>query len=255
MGRDHIRCRHRRFFCISIHAPRVGRDQCRLGTVAVCRISIHAPRVGRDEEFAFRLRDLKISIHAPRVGRDPVLHGTRLTSRYFNPRAPCGARLFTLKWSTAEVKISIHAPRVGRDSLAPEENTDEEEISIHAPRVGRDSRAGTLMHIYTAFQSTRPVWGATIPNYWENTGRQFQSTRPVWGATICRICLSRVPSNFNPRAPCGARPTKAFALLVTFAISIHAPRVGRDQALTMARRICKIFQSTRPVWGATPLRI
>ena len=79
-------------------------------------ISIHAPRVGRDEEFAFRLRDLKISIHAPRVGRDPVLHGTRLTSRYFNPRAPCGARLFTLKWSTAEVKISIHAPRVGRDA-------------------------------------------------------------------------------------------------------------------------------------------
>ena len=148
----------------------------------------------------------------------------------FNPRAPCGARLFTLKWSTAEVKISIHAPRVGRDSLAPEENTDEEEISIHAPRVGRDSRAGTLMHIYTAFQSTRPVWGATIPNYWENTGRQFQSTRPVWGATICRICLSRVPSNFNPRAPCGARPSVNDGKAYLQNISIHAPRVGRDPA-------------------------
>ncbi len=110
---------------------------------------------------------------------------------YFNPRAPCGARLFTLKWSTAEVKISIHAPRVGRDSLAPEENTDEEEISIHAPRVGRDSRAGTLMHIYTAFQSTRPVWGATCSLQPQALFKLFQSTRPVWGATANLTILPR----------------------------------------------------------------
>ena len=34
-----------------------------------------------------------ISIHAPRVGRDRSSARTFLQSRYFNPRAPCGARL------------------------------------------------------------------------------------------------------------------------------------------------------------------
>ena len=34
-------------------------------------------------------------------------------------------------------------------------------------------------------------------------------------------------------------------------ISIHAPRVGRDYHLTKNITGCIIFQSTRPVWGAT----
>ena len=36
-----------------------------------------------------------ISIHAPRVGRDPPGCTPRIVYSYFNPRAPCGARLFT----------------------------------------------------------------------------------------------------------------------------------------------------------------
>ena len=56
------------------------------------------------------------------------------------------------------------------------------------------------------FQSTRPVWGATTAPglYWDNW--EFQSTRPVWGAT------EEMP-----------------AVEEMFEISIHAPRVGRDQ--------------------------
>ena len=57
-------------------------------------ISIHAPRAGRD----FNLKNLLnsdgiISIHAPRAGRDPPFFLASSTSAYFNPRAPCGARL------------------------------------------------------------------------------------------------------------------------------------------------------------------
>ena len=55
------------------------------------------------------------------------------------------------------------------------------------------------------FQSTRPVWGATDGGSVEPVVRRFQSTRPVWGAT-------------RRRPSAGASP----------AISIHAPRVGRD---------------------------
>ena len=34
-------------------------------------------------------------------------------------------------------------------------------ISIHAPRVGRDAAAAAAEASEKAFQSTRPVWGAT----------------------------------------------------------------------------------------------
>ena len=80
-------------------------------------------------------------------------------------------------------------------------------ISIHAPRVGRDLDVAHSLGIAKAFQSTRPVWGATrfrrghrqlpeISIHAPRVGRDeetqklvergalFQSTRPVWGATI-----------------------------------------------------------------------
>ena len=34
--------------------------------------------------------------------------------------------------------------------------------------------------------------------------------------------------DFNPRAPCGARPEAKDTLVAAINISIHAPRVGRD---------------------------
>ena len=101
------------------------------------------------------------------------------------------------------------------------------------------------------FQSTRPVWGATrFEDEINLFGFGFQSTRPVWGATweggypfqtpgisihaprVGRdwslLTPQRVPIDFNPRAPCGARRLEPFVVLGTVLISIHAPRVGRD---------------------------
>ena len=82
--------------------------------------------------------------------------------------------------------------------------------------------------LFVLFQSTRPVWGATIRTARKTTtstisihaprvGRdytttlsptgtyKFQSTRPVWGATLPYLLK-----------------------LLRINISIHAPRVGRD---------------------------
>ena len=55
-------------------------------------ISIHAPRVGRDDPFLYDALESNISIHAPRVGRDSASLKRSRTLRNFNPRAPCGAR-------------------------------------------------------------------------------------------------------------------------------------------------------------------
>ena len=102
------------------------------------------------------------------------------------------------------------------------------------------------------FQSTLPVWGATcFLGVLPHSQFLFQSTLPVWGATIScgfvrrtdRISIHapRVGSDsisltnctargyFNPRSPCGERP-----------IQRHVPGS------------VILFQSTLPVWGATP---
>ena len=82
-----------------------------------------------------------------------------------------------------------------------------------------------------------------------------------------------VNTDFNPRAPCGARQRHFLILAEVDGISIHAPRVGRDGIRDLqhaqpydfnprapcgarhrfhsAGAVELIFQSTRPVWGAT----
>ena len=103
--------------------------------------------------------------------------------QYFNPRAPCGARRNTHTWWCLPSWISIHAPRVGRDLLTQ-----------------------AMEDVVMLFQSTRPVWGATLP-----VGFPYKDT---W--------------HFNPRAPCGARRDIVAQNWYDYDISIHAPRVGRD---------------------------
>ena len=123
-----------------------------------------------------------ISIHAPRVGRDVSCADCNWTVRYFNPRAPCGAR-----------------PQLRR------ENGRRWYFNPRAPCGARRSER-------LIFRNLPPA---------------FQSTRPVWGATHGRNGSYRHNQHFNPRAPCGARHRGA-ARDARDVISIHAPRVGRD---------------------------
>ena len=103
--------------------------------------------------------------------------------------------------------------------------------------------------------------------------KTFQSTHPVWGATIASTVSLSGGENFNPRTPCGVRrPTSSpRAALMPFqsthpvwgatgdpvsrrtflVISIHAPRVGCDETWGSVGHIYGLFQSTHPVLGAT----
>ena len=129
-----------------------------------------------------------------------------------------------------------------------------------------------------AFQSTRPVRGATRLGAGTVLVKEFQSTRPVRGATCMFVVRCSCMKHFNPRAPCGARPPgtrtrerndmisihapragrdsrPALPGGVVRAISIHAPRAGRDFDASSSKRIAYLFQSTRPVRGATRYRL
>ena len=102
-------------------------------------------------------------------------------------------------------------------------------ISIHAPRVGRD---GTPKHKHKftfLFQSTRPVWGATLHPRRRRCAGGISIHAPRVGRDKGGLgaVLVLVISIHAPRV---GRDVLKECLETTFAISIHAPRVGRDQS-------------------------
>ena len=101
-------------------------------------------------------------------------------------------------------------------------------VSIHAPRVGSDIETMSSNISGSVFQSTPPVWGATLALQTALAKTSFQSTPPVWGATQTFVDTFK-----------------------SLGVSIHAPRVGSDAKLKGEEAEHLAFQSTPPVWGAT----
>ena len=127
-----------------------------------------------------------ISIHAPRVGGDPTNEAMIWIPVYFNPRPPCGGRRRNGSHRWQSNYISIHAPRVGGDADYLWFSGDSKHFNPRPPCGGRprlhDRLQGNIL-----FQSTPPVWGATLSRDilgWNCS--VFQSTPPVWGATLTR---------------------------------------------------------------------
>ena len=83
----------------------------------------------------------------------------------------------------------------------------------------------------------------------------FQSTRPLRGATVAGGDTKCMAGDFNPRAPCGARRSRMLFPQICLPISIHAPLAGRDMRSVSAFSSCRLFQSTRPLRGATRFTI
>ncbi len=164
-----------------------------------------------------------VSIHAPRAGRDA-------TEAVF-------VRILTY--------VSIHAPRAGRDFRGAFANPLENGFNPRAPCGARHAEK-TAKILVLAFQSTRPVRGATatprpaapvtpVSIHAPRAGRDFgetagviddalfQSTRPVRGAT---------------------RPKPGARLLPK--VSIHAPRAGRDWPCARKRAYANCFNPRAP---------
>ena len=164
----------------------------------------------------------------------PVWGATLTTSRrntrlpYFNPRSPCGER-----HAQAYTDKLIHQHFNPRSPCG--------ERRLHHPTTP----------VSNSFQSTLPVWGATI---WRqpmlNELSKISIHAPRVGSDILILCIiphriisihaPRVGSDgtsckrcagnadFNPRSPCGERHHLLSCLPPVFYISIHAPRVGSD---------------------------
>ena len=190
---------------ISIHAPRAGRDWPCSQALTVVSISIHAPRAGRDRCGANAAVCVGISIHAPRAGRDGTSSKTR-----------------------GRGNISIHAPRAGRDLRMAVSRP--QQVRFQSTRPVRGATVPLLQVVTSGgdFNPRAPCGARLMAGHRVMTPEIFQSTRPVRGATekaekqihaglisihapragrdsqVLRSALSRC--DFNPRAPCGARP-------------------------------------------------
>ena len=163
----------------------MGRD-CRVVAVQlpVAGISIHAPRMGRDDDV--NVHGVSFSNFNPRApcgARPPMRSVLFFGMVNFNPRAPCGARR-RKRLPQCELRvISIHAPHAGRDYYARGDIMPVAEFQSTRPMRGATGRFSCNLTTIL-FQSTRPMRGATYTNSEEATSNtKFQSTRPVWGAT------------------------------------------------------------------------
>ena len=103
-----------------------------------------------------------------------------------------------------------------------------------------------------AFQSPRPLRGATNPIRWRGFGiDEFQSTRPLRGATALHARQQGTAVPISIHAPLAGRDLVIGLLHKIRKISIHAPLAGRDGKMRRDKITTKRFQSTRPLRGAT----
>ena len=215
---------------ISIHAPHTGRDRWTDRPQPVpCGFQSTRPIRGAT---LFRLsRFLRCRIFQstrPIRGATRGSSSIQIRQRYFNPRAPYGARHNRLSDNMLCNNISIHAPHTGRDDSGPGWTTTGLHfnprapygarrsgvspagpcggISIHAPHTGRDFIGINIFLSKFTISIHAPHTGRDLTRLVLDTNTEkFQSTRPIRGAT------NRLSDN-----------------MLCNNISIHAPHTGRD---------------------------
>ena len=102
------------------------------------------------------------------------------------------------------------------------------------------------------FQSTLPVWGATGAVAFGRRAVRISIHAPRVGSDVADGQRQQLSNHFNPRSTCGERHAGGKTQADQRFISIHAPRVGSDMRACRMPFGPRTFQSTLPVWGATP---
>ena len=157
------------------------------------------------------------------------------------------------KTAAALYNISIHAPRMGCDVSDLPNSGVTADFNPRTP-YGVRRYPPLLCPRCWQFQSTHPVWGATVAVGFAQSATLFQSTHPVWGATDITDGDGTLNYAFQSTHPVwGATRVHDKAGRVRD-ISIHAPRMGCDGGDFECRLQNTVFQSTHPVWGATLTR-
>ena len=147
------------------------------------KISIHALLAESDFSFGSILLSVIISIHALLAESDPMRETGSSPTKDFNPRSPCGERLFPAHVLEVILPISIHALLAESDGQ---------------PDVQRDGGG--------RFQSTLSLRRATLTAlYLLDEMRDFNPRSPCGERRSTGSPPTTAPTDFNPRSPCGER--------------------------------------------------
>ena len=101
-------------------------------------------------------------------------------------------------------------------------------ISIHVPREGHDHHRQYQGGGTSTFQSTCPARGTTAPPIYLCCQMTNFNPRAPRGARLIVIAQAIHYFYFNPRAPRGARLRRNTKIIGKRTISIHVPREGHD---------------------------
>ena len=125
---------------------------------------------------------VSISIHAPLAGCDAPRWKPGTEPRYFNPRTPCGVRLFSVVHNAVSVYFNPRTPCGVRRLWWPPACKPCRFQSTHPLRGATRYPAGFDPE-RSIFQSTHPLRGATGAHTLALVVLIFQSTHPLRGAT------------------------------------------------------------------------
>ena len=186
--------------------PARGTTDCSCGYVVLRRISIHVPREGHDRS--------KMSVPP-------------LTTRFQSTCPARGTTVFARRLCIRGKEISIHVPREGHDSVQSPRLTHPSGFQSTCPARGTTSRECRRLGQTLDFNPRAPRGARRAENvgYWgrlwisihvpreghDITAVRFMATLaisihvPREGHDKKRRNLHIIPSNFNPRAPRGAR--------------------------------------------------
>ena len=124
--------------------------------------------------------------------------------RYFNPRAPCGARLNQNNVRNFAAYFNPRAP-CGARLVDAVNRRNGGAISIHAPHAGRDRHNITSFHFLIYFNPRAPCGARPRTAAPRHRHRRNFNPRAPCGARPSTNATLRIIGHFNPRAPCGAR--------------------------------------------------
>ena len=211
---------------VSIHALLAECDFCAIVGPLKTRVSIHALLAECDIIGEIELYSQKVSIHALLAECDPLKAIRGYDVQGFNPRTPCGVRRFGA--------LSIFFNALFQSTHSLRSATFGKPDWVHRPRFQstHSLRSATLSNLQIFRGGTVSIHALLaecdnkLPTILPRVAL-FQSTHSLRSATERTVNVASGLHGFNPRTPCGVRPSSHTS-------SEHASRFQSTHSLRSA---------------------
>ena len=147
-----------------------------------------------------------ISTHAPHAGSDTATITARATKAHFNPHLLCGRRLVSRLDGAMSQNFNPRSPCGERHARWTSFSFRHSDFNPRSP-CGERRFPCFDISLLQLFQPTLPMRGATRKPQEPVAHFLFQPTLPMRGATRLILLQEQLNQYFNPRSPCGERPS------------------------------------------------